>query len=627
MKPANFALIFFAVLILQFPADAVLAENQPRMDAFWAINSAESLPQLRVEFQEYLTNYPGSKYEAQAARTVEILTRMIAEEKSHGAPSNLARLPIADRVREFIFQLRYENTIDSPMNFPNDIFRDPPGASSPAHQLADTGYAAVPQLIAALGDQTLTRSLRQTSTFSYATMSVDDWAIAILQRIAGKSFFPPFVIDGYWLPQEKRVSMAHEAIKTWWTEFQKKGEKEMLLEGTESGDGDAPNQAEYLIEHYPTIALASLIKGTRAATDQRARTALVQLFEKFDSPDATAFLEEELHGGDRDSNVAAAHVLKRANKPEAVTAMIHAWENSMNTDHDESLIDFLVRANSPEAIAALERNLPDRHEDSRMEVIDGIDHVRWGGAAWEKNFSKATTTAMEKLLVTSLQDEGQKWGLSGSLIDEHHLNRDVIISNPRICDMAGFLLNQCWPQRYEFDLSASFKIRDQQRIECQNVWRSGHDLPLPPVPPPPTNQVVPNENTKVTAIAWQTGTVQPSSAFAACVAAFENRFLTATNIVRLLTSYAANPDAGTGGLILKMRKDEDLTGVKLSISLLPGTPPKSTGIWEFAYGGTSGGVLATETESWNGLAREINQAVAEPPETPFMIGVKLVAGP
>jgi hypothetical protein len=495
MKRMIFFALFLAAGILPFFLSAATDVTSWRKDAFWAFEEAESgfgnpsnsLPQLQAKFEEFLTDYPGSKFEQQAKQTAAVLTRMMAEEKSHPqiAPSNLTSLPPTDRVRELIFQLRYENKTDATIGgIFNGLFRYPPDTNSPAQELLDIGYPAVPQLIDSLGDQTLTRSLRQTSTFSYTPMAVDDWTIEILQRVAGKSFSPPFEMNGFWLSQEKRMEMTHEAIQAWWKEFQQKGEERMLVEGAEKGDADSPKQGEYLLARYPNIALGSLIRGARAATNDLTRTMMVQLFSKFDSPEARKFLAEEMHGGDHQSNVKAAEIWRRWDKPEALRVMIHSWETSTNGDRDgdAALIGFLALANSPEAIAALAHNFSLRPVHARYAVVDGLGGIRWGGDAWKTNFSRGTLEAMQAVLVAALEDEDRELGLAGGTFDHHRGNKQVSYSDPRICDMAGFYLDQGWPQRYDFDLSASLQVRNRQRIDCQNVWRKAHNMSLLPSP-------------------------------------------------------------------------------------------------------------------------------------------------
>jgi hypothetical protein len=122
---------------------------------------------------------------------------------------------------------------------------------------------------------------------------------------------------------------------------------------------------------------------------------------------------------------------------------------------------------SPEAIAALGQNFQERPLNTRMAIVHNVGEggTLWGETRPISERSAPAREAIELLLVTCLDDTGRQLGDSGPRMGRHY--RDV-----RICDMAGYYLDQLWPDRYHFDLSGSAEIRDQQRLECQKVWRS-----------------------------------------------------------------------------------------------------------------------------------------------------------
>src|SRR5262249_32673969 len=119
---------------------------------------------------------------------------------------------------------------------------------SPAHQLVDIGYNAVPQLIEALEDKRLTRSVgfHRDFYFSHHVLRVGDCSLAVLERIACRSFWEgkytnaAMIKDG----EEKET---RKRVQAWWDEFQRKGEKRMLVEGTEAGDWNSIRQADRLV--------------------------------------------------------------------------------------------------------------------------------------------------------------------------------------------------------------------------------------------------------------------------------------------------------------------------------------------------------------------------------------------
>ena len=77
--------------------------------------------------------------------------------------------------------------------------------------------------------------------------------------------------------KDDQVKAVKAAIDAWYVEFQKKGEKQVLIEATEQGDDNSPAQAERLVEKYPDAALAAIARGLKAATRDWTRAALVQV--------------------------------------------------------------------------------------------------------------------------------------------------------------------------------------------------------------------------------------------------------------------------------------------------------------------------------------------------------------
>lgn len=580
-------------------------------------DASVSRSQLLAQFQTIISNYPNSKYREPARDIVELLTKTMTEDKAHTKilPAALDRLPIEDRVRELIFQLQDLNA-----NQYSILIGHHGQTNRAVEQLIGIGYPAVPQLIKAIDDVRLTRSLKISCweksfsininpAVSYRILTVGDCAVSILEKIAGRSFRRTTTAD------------ARKSVTAWWSEFQIKGEKQMLTEGTEAGDADSPSQAAFLVQRYPDVALACLIKGTQAATNLYTREFLLQFFEKFDSPDALSFLDQEVRGGVSASSLVAAGILNRKGRPEGVRMVIHDWESSRRDEPDYILGPseserFLASVDSPEAIAALGKDLQAHSHNTRLAIVDMVGRGGWGwyGPPTSKH-SPATLAVTENLFITELQD----------------LDSDI-------ADEAASFLHQLWPNRYRSDGASSLKVRERQRIEYQNVWRQKHDLLPLPLPIPPTNHVAPSEAAKVTAIKWDVRSAKPSEAFTARVEAFRDKLLVATDFANFLANYASEPEAGAAGLVFNARKDEDFTGVTLSVCLLPGQPLKenesvhveeevtlgATGLLGCGGGGDLGS-FAHDNREWEWLVKAIAKAIAGPPETPFFIHVKMVS--
>ena len=134
--------------------------------------------------------------------------------------------------------------------------------NTPAHQLVNIGYPAVPQLIAALDNPAFTRSVgyHRNFYFSHTVLTVGDCAAFILNRIAGKAFYTPQSTSSY-LSKDGNVAQVRKDAQAWWAEFQQKGEKQTLVDATAAGD---PAQAQLLCQRYPEAAAGCGHQGARA---------------------------------------------------------------------------------------------------------------------------------------------------------------------------------------------------------------------------------------------------------------------------------------------------------------------------------------------------------------------------
>ena len=592
-----------------------------------------SRPQLLAQFQSIISNYPGSEYLEPARTNADLLMRMISEDNAHAraAPTNLAQLPVEQQVSELIFHLRDQTGWQSFNPGRCSVFEGSHGSTNtPAHQLARIGYAAVPQLIAALDDSTPSRAMGGWILDIRNILTVGDCAEQILERISGREFLDN-QLPGY-MSDTNQLTATRKAVESWWAETKVKGEKEMLVEGVTSPSQDTPAQAQILCERYPEIAVATLIRGVQAATNSWVQAWLVDDLSKFDEPRVTDFLNHEmLNAPFLDERVRAASKLLGRERQKVVPAMIREWENipkHQTSDEAGSLEDFLAKCDSVEAINALGKDLREHPAEMRYSVIWYVGDTN----TWENTntFSPATLKAIEEILVTALDDTEQYAGMTG-------LANMKSVYDPRICDLAGYFLAQRWPDRYVFDFSPALSVRERQRVECLNVWRRAHNQPVLPLPPPPAHRVTPDQATVVTAIEWADNSAKPSTNFAASVEAFHGMPLDAKKLVAFLDAFGANPEPQASGLELEAVKDENLTGVLLKIRLLPGTSPTDSQIWDFdkrivldgktlnrSGGGDLVGPYFDAGSSVN-FTEDVAKVLAAGPETPFEIWFHLAA--
>jgi hypothetical protein len=345
---------------------------------------------------------------------------------------------------------------------------DGKGEKSPAQQLVEIGYDAVPQLIAVTEDERFTRSFRCNPHMYLMRfqLRVGDYALDILRRIAGRSFLPP---------RSTATITPKAMVQAWWQEFQKKGERRMLIEGTEAGDYDSSTQAKYLAAKYPADALAAIREGARRSREECIREWLVEVAATLPGEEPVAFLREELHGPVPAARVAAARGLVDRGRDEAVTAMIREWTCSAGNEVRDDLITFLLCCGKVEAVKALARDLRKQPVDVRFRVIAEVHSGPWGWKKQKQVLPREVHQAIDTLLVDELDDTTERTGSAGSF-------GEITFSDPRLCDLSGRVLALRWQQPDWFDHSGTLQTRDRQRRELKEVWRtkrSKEPMPLP----------------------------------------------------------------------------------------------------------------------------------------------------
>jgi hypothetical protein len=154
-------------------------------------------------------------------RSAVILERMVAAEAAH-VDRPLASLAPSAQAVELIYQLRdlhlaFPHQVSVNVRYPFEPF-DPKDDSekTPVHRLIDLGEAAVPALIEALGDDSFTRTANASTFHAYPTRArrVDDFALAILEHLAGRRF-PRETDERGWV-----IARSRPFVEAWWAEKQ-----------------------------------------------------------------------------------------------------------------------------------------------------------------------------------------------------------------------------------------------------------------------------------------------------------------------------------------------------------------------------------------------------------------------
>jgi hypothetical protein len=345
-----------------------------------------------------------------------------------------------------------------------DVFAQTQGSEkSPAHQLVEMGYDAVPQLIAALDDERFTRSVgfQRDFYFSHFVLRVGDCTEAVLERIAGRTFWEPRSSSAAML-KDGQVNDVKKSVQDWWEAFKKKGEKQVLIDGAAAGDYNSIKQARRLASKYPESALAAIRQGVKIAKDDWICGDLVRIATQLKDEATTAFLQEQLHGPYLVSRVAAARGLFDRGHEEVVTAMIGEWKFSSLGRAQEDLINFLLWCGKPQAVKALAKDLQKRPIDDIQQVIEAISSPGWGWENYQKSLPNAVQQAIDELLIGEF-DDFRKCKFTGTWASKNY-------SDPCLCDMSAQVLADRWKLPISFDLSTNEETRGRQRIQLKNEW-------------------------------------------------------------------------------------------------------------------------------------------------------------
>jgi hypothetical protein len=471
-------LITLVLLIVVSPA---LGEVQkPGDNGEAAFDHAMSMTALRKKstdeclmlFEDLANKHSNGPKAAQTRQMIETLKRNLEEEEKHTELWLRSTFNVSkkDRIADLIFRLRYVSSISSgfrgDFNFVHRFsaveFRNVSKVNA-IDRLVAIGVEAMPELLKALDDDTPTSSIESIDMGKVAIPRVGDAVACVINKIAAKPVVKgPFVEDG-------NVANVREKVMQWWKEYQRKGEKQMLTEGTEAGDANSPFQAIALAKRYPDAALPALRTLLKMLTDSRERYYLVQLTESLKGNDVDSFLLEQLSSSDLYLKISAAEVLWRRRKaPETIPVMINHWEEDLRTQRffEMKLISFLAETRDADAIRALSAGFKAAHHTMRFKMIECVAR-----AVEEKHLLKPETLAeIEKLLLLGLDE------LSDEDLDGYAEggNRGI--------DWAADGLTRMWDLKPVIDREQPFRVRERQRHLVENERRKRQKRPpLPEV--------------------------------------------------------------------------------------------------------------------------------------------------
>src|SRR5262249_48191679 len=130
---------------------------------------------------------------------------------------------------------------------------------------------------------------------SYYTLTYGDCCQQIFEAIALHSIYEMKGAGGY-PTRDGLGKQCKERAEKWWQEFQKKGEKQVLIEATIRADRDSYLNAERLVKKFPEVAFEPLRDGIRAAKEDWTRSNMLNYMRELKDDRVVAFLREQADG-------------------------------------------------------------------------------------------------------------------------------------------------------------------------------------------------------------------------------------------------------------------------------------------------------------------------------------------
>jgi hypothetical protein len=444
---------------------------------------------LLERHQRWLDAFPEDWSRKYVIERTKLLREMVAEDRARKERVAQEKPTKEEGIADLLFSLRDE------LHPVKDWFVDgyfvattaekPEGGSRPSDGLRKLGYDAVPALVEAITDQTLTRTVWYSSRHggSFWIRPVGTFASELLEEESGLRFYGD--------DKERQAKW-----RSWWKTVSEKGEETALAEIAARGDSASERAAKKLLERWPGRA-EDVIQGIRRATNRHYRRDLVKIVSEVKAKSVTEFLLEELKKGPYvGARVDAARALLDRGRPDGLEMFVKEWATVANPrqkrqpgvpetvrDFDfaiaqnaarQQMAEFLLASGDLEAARTVRRGLMSRSVSVRIAVLESLDRETLAGALEraKPGARDLLEREFERMLGELLEDNHRRQGSFGFSYGDGF----VTLRDPLVADLAACQLHELWPHRYIYNPKGPTELRKRRLAEVKNVWRKEFGL-------------------------------------------------------------------------------------------------------------------------------------------------------
>lgn len=436
-------------------------------------------------------------------------------------------------------------------------------------ELLKLGHAAVPSLIAAVDDR---RPTRQVSFMGWKAwdhegrlQSVGDQALSILMQVSGK-MFESRGQSGVFAVSSTGPSKLKVEIESWWSEYQRKGERQFLIDVVSAGGPDICNQARTLMAKYPNDAGDAITAGFAKLKSHTDRHNLIWGLDRLKDAKIISLLRNEMTTGPSlECRAGAAYSLRKLGEPDTSTAMLNEWRNLLGRKHGDgtaSVIRHLASSQELPTVLELIKTMPERPAWARVAIIEDLAGA-YDKSAWNDNKTSSNEWKMmvEDVLASSLSDDEEQVGLSG-----------VGYHDPCVGDQAAWRLSQVLPKEYEFDIGAGFAAREKARRVMLKHWHQKRGKSWQTAVPP--GQLPDSQRNRVVSIRFADSHLQ-GTATEQAILALKGRDVNADEIISVLCGFGEKLPPNVNGLSLRFVRTTEPLGVRATVWSRRGKHPET----------------------------------------------------